>query len=55
MAVNTEKGLMTPLIKDADKIGLASISQSVKELADRAKIGKLTPTELAVIIYNWRR
>jgi len=47
VAVNTDRGLMTPLIKDADKIGLVSINHAVKDMAERAKIGKLTPTELS--------
>ena len=45
VAVNTEKGLFTPIVKDADKIGLSSISNKVKELADKAKSNKLQPSE----------
>jgi len=47
VAVNTDRGLLTPLIQDADKLGLAGISNAVKNLAEKAKDGKLSPNELA--------
>eukprot|EP01098_Paradermamoeba_levis_P005473 TRINITY_DN229_c0_g2_i1.p1 TRINITY_DN229_c0_g2~~TRINITY_DN229_c0_g2_i1.p1 ORF type:complete len:493 (-),score=172.70 TRINITY_DN229_c0_g2_i1:19-1308(-) len=48
VAVNSPQGLFTPLIKDADKIGLQTINGQVKELAEKAKAGKLTPTDLSI-------
>jgi pyruvate dehydrogenase E2 component (dihydrolipoamide acetyltransferase) len=45
VAVNTEQGLFTPIVKDADKKGLAAIANSVKALAEKAKDNKLQPTE----------
>ncbi|MDR6851392.1 pyruvate dehydrogenase E2 component (dihydrolipoamide acetyltransferase) [Sphingomonas sp. BE123] len=45
VAVSTPTGLITPIIRDAASIGLASISTQMKELADRAKEGKLQPHE----------
>lgn len=45
VAVQTERGLMVPIIKDADKKGLATISEDVKRLADKAREGKLKPDE----------
>lgn len=45
VAVATPAGLITPIINDADKRGLVSISGKVKELAGRAKINKLKPEE----------
>jgi pyruvate dehydrogenase E2 component (dihydrolipoamide acetyltransferase) len=45
VAVSTPTGLITPIIRDAGNIGLASISTQMKELADRAKEGKLQPHE----------
>ncbi|WP_197424269.1 2-oxo acid dehydrogenase subunit E2, partial [Sphingomonas sp. CCH9-E2] len=45
VAVSTPTGLITPIIRDAANIGLASISTQMKELADRAKEGKLQPHE----------
>jgi len=45
VAVNTEQGLFTPIVKDADKKGLADISNIVKTLATKAKNNKLLPSE----------
>jgi len=45
VAVNTERGLLTPFIKDADKIGLSSIANTMKELAEKAKENKLKPEQ----------
>ncbi|GAX73834.1 hypothetical protein CEUSTIGMA_g1284.t1 [Chlamydomonas eustigma] len=45
VAVQTPTGLLTPIIKDSDKKGLASISSDVKALAAKAKEGKLQPAE----------
>ncbi len=45
VAVSTPTGLITPIIRDAATIGLASISTQMKELAERAKQGKLQPHE----------
>uniref|UniRef100_A0A6B2LB87 2-oxoacid dehydrogenase acyltransferase catalytic domain-containing protein n=1 Tax=Arcella intermedia TaxID=1963864 RepID=A0A6B2LB87_9EUKA len=46
VAVNTSKGLLTPIVKDVDKIGLKGISMSVKEKAARAVEGKSTMEDL---------
>ncbi|XP_059665996.1 dihydrolipoyllysine-residue acetyltransferase component 1 of pyruvate dehydrogenase complex, mitochondrial isoform X2 [Cornus florida] len=45
IAVATEKGLMTPIIRNADQKTISSISLEVKELAAKAREGKLTPNE----------
>eukprot|EP00607_Mallomonas_marina_P010756 CAMPEP_0182421830 /NCGR_PEP_ID=MMETSP1167-20130531/7342_1 /TAXON_ID=2988 /ORGANISM="Mallomonas Sp, Strain CCMP3275" /LENGTH=496 /DNA_ID=CAMNT_0024599349 /DNA_START=277 /DNA_END=1767 /DNA_ORIENTATION=- len=45
VAVATPNGLITPIITDADKRGLLDINSKVKELAGRAKEGKLKPEE----------
>jgi pyruvate dehydrogenase E2 component (dihydrolipoamide acetyltransferase) len=45
IAVATPGGLITPIVRSADNKGLASISNEVKELAGRAKEGKLQPEE----------
>ena len=45
VAVATPGGLITPIVRSADNKGLASISNEVKELAGRAKEGKLLPEE----------
>lgn len=49
VAVNTEKGLFTPIVRNADLLGLAAINNTVKVLADKARDGKLTPEEFTVI------
>ncbi|OTG92496.1 diaminohydroxyphosphoribosylaminopyrimidine deaminase [Acinetobacter sp. ANC 4654] len=45
IAVAIENGLITPIVKAANKKSLAEISAEVRDLATRAKIGKLTPDE----------
>ncbi|KAG0223955.1 Pyruvate dehydrogenase complex component E2 1, partial [Actinomortierella wolfii] len=45
VAVATPKGLLTPIVKDADHQGLSTISAQIKEMASRAKEGKLKPEE----------
>lgn len=47
VAVATERGLLTPLLRNVEGMGLATISNSVKELAGRAKNNKLRPEEFA--------
>jgi pyruvate dehydrogenase E2 component (dihydrolipoamide acetyltransferase) len=41
VAVATERGLITPIIRNADMKGVAQISIEMKDLASRAKTGKL--------------
>ena len=45
VAVATPIGLMTPIVKNADSLGLESISAQVKDLGKRARDGKLKPEE----------
>lgn len=45
VAVSTDNGLITPIVFDADKIGLSTIGNTVKELAGRARENKLQPAE----------
>merc|ERR1719400_1640015 len=45
VAVDTGSGLITPIVTGVEAKGLAEISESVKEMAGRAKIGKLAPHE----------
>ncbi len=45
VAVAIPDGLITPIVKDADKKGLGAISREVKELVGKAKAGKLAPEE----------
>jgi len=43
--VSIDGGLITPIIKDCASKGLATISKEAKELAGRAREGKLKPEE----------
>ncbi|KAL0488766.1 pyruvate dehydrogenase [Acrasis kona] len=45
VAVSTDNGLITPIVTDAEKRGLSDISHQVKQLADKAKQGKLQSHE----------
>jgi pyruvate dehydrogenase E2 component (dihydrolipoamide acetyltransferase) len=45
VAVAVEDGLITPIVRDADQLGVAEISQQVRELAKRARERKLQPEE----------
>ncbi|XP_060015405.1 pyruvate dehydrogenase protein X component, mitochondrial isoform X3 [Lagenorhynchus albirostris] len=45
VAVATDKGLITPVIKDAAAKGLPEIADSVKALSKKARDGKLLPEE----------
>ncbi|CAK7325336.1 unnamed protein product [Dovyalis caffra] len=45
IAVATEKGLMTPIVKNADQKSISAISSEVKQLAEKARAGKLAPNE----------
>ena len=41
VAVATDRGLITPILRNADMKGLAQIAAEMKDLAARAKVGKL--------------
>jgi pyruvate dehydrogenase E2 component (dihydrolipoamide acetyltransferase) len=45
VAVSIPDGLITPIIRKADQKGLAAISNEMKDLAARARAGKLKPEE----------
>ena len=45
MAVALDAGLIVPVIRDADRMGLDALSAAAKDLASRAKSNKLTPDE----------
>ena len=46
VAVAVDEGLMTPVIRDADRKGVAQIADEVRELAGRARDKKLQPEEM---------
>lgn len=45
VAVATPGGLITPILRNTDQLGLSDISSKVKDLATRARDGKLAPEE----------
>ncbi|MDQ2081601.1 pyruvate dehydrogenase complex dihydrolipoamide acetyltransferase [Xanthobacteraceae bacterium Astr-EGSB] len=45
MAVATPEGLITPIIRNADRKGVAAIAAESKELVAKARAGKLKPEE----------
>ncbi|WP_338676260.1 2-oxoglutarate dehydrogenase, E2 component, dihydrolipoamide succinyltransferase [Streptomyces sp. SCSIO 30461] len=47
IAVDSEKGLMTPVIKGAGDLNLAGISKATADLANKVRGNKITPDELA--------
>jgi pyruvate dehydrogenase E2 component (dihydrolipoamide acetyltransferase) len=46
VADDTERGLLVPVIREADHKGIADIARSLRELATRALAGKSTPDDL---------
>ena len=46
MAVSTERGLVVPVLRDADRLSFAEIEQAIADFAQRARENKLKPEEL---------
>ena len=46
MAVSTPRGLVTPVLRDVDALGMADIEKRIKELAIKGRDGKLTVEDL---------
>jgi pyruvate dehydrogenase E2 component (dihydrolipoamide acetyltransferase) len=47
IAVDTERGLLTPVIRDAGSLNLAEFAAQIADLAARTRDNKLTPDELS--------
>lgn len=45
-AVDTPKGLMVPVVKDCDRKGLLEIAREMSSLADKAREGTLSPSDM---------
>jgi 2-oxoglutarate dehydrogenase E2 component (dihydrolipoamide succinyltransferase) len=45
VAVSTKKGLVVPVIRDADRLSFAQVETTINDLALRARDGKLTPDD----------
>jgi len=46
IAVSSPRGLVVPIVRDADQLSIAGIEQGIADLASRARDGKLTLEEL---------
>jgi 2-oxoglutarate dehydrogenase E2 component (dihydrolipoamide succinyltransferase) len=46
VAVSSERGLMVPVIREADRLSLAAIEKSISDLAERARDGRITVADL---------
>ncbi len=46
-AVDTEKGLLTPVVKDAGDLSIAGIAKKIADVAERTRTNKITPDELS--------
>ncbi len=46
MAVSTDKGLMVPVIRNCDRLGMADVEKAIADAAKRAREGKITLTDL---------
>jgi pyruvate dehydrogenase E2 component (dihydrolipoamide acetyltransferase) len=47
LAVDTDRGLLVPVIRNADHKGVAKIAREVREVVERARTGKALPDELS--------
>ena len=47
IAVDTEKGLLTPVIKDAGDLSVAGIAKKIADVAERTRTNKIGPDELS--------
>ena len=45
-AVGTDKGLVVPVLKNADELSFADIEKNIKQISEKAKDGKLTIEDL---------
>ncbi|MDO9646351.1 2-oxoglutarate dehydrogenase complex dihydrolipoyllysine-residue succinyltransferase [Glaesserella parasuis] len=46
IAVSTPRGLVTPVLRDCDKLSMADIEKAIKALAEKGRDGKLTVEDL---------
>jgi 2-oxoglutarate dehydrogenase E2 component (dihydrolipoamide succinyltransferase) len=47
IAVSSPKGLMVPVLRNAEQLSLAEIEREIKRLAVKARDGKITPDDMA--------
>jgi 2-oxoglutarate dehydrogenase E2 component (dihydrolipoamide succinyltransferase) len=47
IAVDTERGLVVPVVRDAGDLNLAGLAKRIADLADRTRTNKISPDELS--------
>ena len=47
LAVDTEKGLITPVVKDAGDLSIAGLAKKIADVAERTRTNKIGPDELS--------
>ena len=47
IAVDTERGLLTPVIKEAGDLSISGLARKIADVAERTRTNKITPDELA--------
>jgi len=47
IAVDTERGLLVPVIRDAGDLNIAGLARKIADLAERTRTNKVTPDELS--------
>ncbi len=52
VAVSTERGLVVPVIRHADRLGLADLERAIGDLAARARDRKILPDELTGGVFS---
>jgi len=45
-AVDTDRGLLTPVVKDAGDLSIAGLAKKIADLAERTRTNKITPDDL---------
>jgi 2-oxoglutarate dehydrogenase E2 component (dihydrolipoamide succinyltransferase) len=46
VAVDTERGLLVPVVRDAGDLNIAGLARKIADLAERTRTNKITPDEL---------
>jgi pyruvate dehydrogenase E2 component (dihydrolipoamide acetyltransferase) len=47
IAVDTDRGLLTPVIKEAGDLSIAGLARKIADVAERTRTNKITPDELS--------
>lgn len=47
IAVETPRGLMVPVIRDAERLGVIQLASAISDVAERTRGGRISPDELS--------